>query len=101
MDAMAQIDPGLSKPLCITPFKNIMYKQKRCLANYRVPKCPNLDLQTIFWSDFYTIPIQKTLPRLPEPSELPENLEIKLKSIETLNKKKSIVASKKSPSDRA
>ena len=35
-----------------------------------------VDLQTLFGDDFYTIPIQKALPRPPEPSELPENPKI-------------------------
>ena len=38
MDFMAQIDIGLSEPFRIIRFKNIIYKQKRCRANYRVPK---------------------------------------------------------------
>ena len=68
----------------------MIYKQKRCRANYRVPKYSKIDLQTIFWHDFYTIPSQKTLPRPPEPSELPENLEIKSKSTQTFEKKSQI-----------
>ena len=36
--------------------KKITYTQKRYRANYRIPKCSKILLQTIFWDDFYSIP---------------------------------------------
>ena len=74
MDSMAQVDGGSSKPFWLIRFKNVIYKQKSCRANYRLPKCSKIDLQTIFRNDFYTIPTENTSPRPPEPSESAEHL---------------------------
>ena len=86
MDSMTQIDIGLTEPFWIIRFKKITYKQKfpRKLSH---PKIFKIDLQTIFWIDFYTTPTENTSPRLPEPSELTENLKIRLKSIQIFSKK--------------
>ena len=77
MDSMAQIDGGSSKPFWTIRFKIVIYKQKSRRVNYRIPKCSKIAPQTIFQDDFYIIPTQKTSPRLPEPSALPENIKIK------------------------
>ena len=55
-------------------------------ANYRLPKCSKIDLQTIFQDDFYIIPSQKTVPRPAEPLELSENLKIEAKSTQIFPK---------------
>ena len=57
MDSMAQIDIGLSKPFLIIRYKKVIYNQKSCRKNDRVPKYRKIDLQTKLWDDFYTIPL--------------------------------------------
>ena len=79
MDSMAQIDGGSSKPFWIIRYKKVVYKQKRCRANYRLPKYSTIDLQIIFGDDFYTNPIKKTPPKPPEPSESSKHLKIQFK----------------------
>ena len=86
MDSPAQIDGGSSKPFWLIRFKNVIYKQKSCRANYRLPKYSKFNLQTIIWNGFYTIPTQKILPGLPEPLELSENLKSKSKSTQIFSK---------------
>ena len=86
MDSPAQIDGGSSKPFWLIRFKNVIYKQKSCRANYRLPKCSNIDFQTIFGDDFYIIPNWKTPPRPPEPLELPENYKNTSKSTQIFPK---------------
>ena len=81
MDFLAQIDGGSSKPFWIIRYENVIYKQKRCRAHYRVPKCSKIDLQSKLLDDFYTIPHWKIVPGPPEPLELFENFKIQLKSI--------------------
>ena len=90
MDSPAQIDGGSSKPFWLIRFKNVIYKQNSCRANYRLPKYLKVDIRTIFGDDFYTIPLYKTLPGPPEPLELPENPQLKLKSIQIFPKSSEI-----------
>ena len=80
MESMAQIDIGLSKPFGIVRFKNIIYKQKQLSRKLSPPNMFKSRPQTIFGSEFYSIPTQNTSPRSPETSELSENLQLQLKS---------------------
>ena len=55
-------------------------------ANYAIPKCSKIDLQTDFGGNFYTKLHQKTMPDSLVASELSENLKIKPKSTRKLSR---------------
>ena len=70
--------------------RSILNKQNKCLRKLSLPTMSKIDIQTICWDDFYTIPNQHTPPRPPEQSELTENLKIKFKSTKIFQKKSKI-----------
>ena len=70
MDSMAQIAIGLSKPFWIIRYKKIIYEQKSCRANYRLPKYSKIYLHTYFGMISTPVQLKKILPGPPRPSEI-------------------------------
>ena len=60
----------------MTVFDNKMY----VFANFSIPRCFKIDLQTEFGGNFYTKPHQKMTPDSLVTSELPKNFKIGPKS---------------------